>query len=309
MKNKLLFFTAILFLAISFPNHGQAQFTVKKTEQIKEILTGYSAIFIPQTDKILFSNEKNDGISVFDLKSRKQKTLNAEKGSGFEPSISADGETVFYKSFIFNENGKRYSSVISQNIETGNKTEILANQRDLSSVIAYAEGVAFMNNSEIKTYNKKKKCVETCSETVAFTSPTMDLVCFQKGIQKTLNPLGKGNYIWVSVSPDKTKILFNKAGKGTYVSDLNGKIIADLGRLHAAKWSADGKWIIGMNDYDDGHKYTSSKIVITSLSGKIRQELELANNNIALNPSISSDNTKIVFNNEKGQIFLVSLEK
>lgn len=309
MKNKLLLFTAMLFLAVSFPKYGEAQFSVKKIEQITNINAGYSAIFTPNGEKILFSTENNNGISVFDLKLRKQTTLNTEKGSGFEPSISTDGKIVFYKSFVFDETGRRYSSIISQNIETGKKTEILAKQRNLSSVHASAESVIYMNNSQVKSYSSKKKCAQNCTENVAFTSPNMDLVVFNNGIEKVINPFGEGNYIWVSISPDKTKVLFNKVGKGTFVADLNGKIIAKLGRLHAAKWSADGKWIIGMNDFDDGHQYTSSKIVIASANGKTRQELELANAKIALSPSISSDNTKIVFNNEKGQIFILNLEK
>ena len=309
MKNKLLLLLVLFFLVLTFPKYGQAQFSIKKIRQISEISTGYNAVFTPKADKFIFSSENSNGLFIYDIKLRKQKVLNTEKGSGFEPSISTDGEMVFYKSFIFDETGKRQSSIMSQNIETGEKTEILAKQRNLSSAIAYAEGVIYMNNSKVQGYNSKKKCVQNCSENVAFTSPDMDLVVFNNGVEKVLNPFGKGNYIWVSISPDKQKVLFNKAGRGTFVVDLNGEIIAELGRLHAAKWSVDGKWIIGMNDYDDGHQYTSSKIVISSANGKTRQELELVNQKIALSPSMSSDNTKIVFNNEKGQIFILNLEK
>ena len=309
MKNKLLLFVALFFVAVAFPKQGRAQFSVKKVTQVTEINTGFSAIFTTKADKILFTSENNNGLSVFDLKTKTQKVLNSEKGSGFEPSLSADGKTIFYKSFIFDESGRRFSSIKSQNIATGVKNELVSKQRDLSSVIASAEGVNYMNKAKVKAYNSKKKCTQACAENVAFTSSNLDLVVFANGKEKVLNPFGKGNYIWVSISPDKTKILFNKAGKGTSIADLNGKIVAKLGRLHAAKWSADGKWIVGMNDYDNGHAFTSSKIVIASENGKTRQELELSKNGIALNPSISNDNSKIIFNNEKGQIFIIELDK
>ncbi|RLD78069.1 MAG: hypothetical protein DRJ10_10920 [Bacteroidetes bacterium] len=103
--------------------------------------------------------------------------------------------------------------------------------------------------------------------------------------------------------------MFNKTGEGTYICELNGKIIANLGRLSAAKWSNNGLWVIGMNDYDDGKQYTSSQIVLCSADGKTRQSLELKNQKIALFPDISADYSKIVFNDEKGKIYILFLKK
>ena len=311
MKNnsQFIFFAALLILYVFSPLHSQAQFKVKKAVQIKEIQSGFNPIFTPKADKIIFSSQDNVGLSLYDMKTKAQKKLNSDVGSGFEACISADGKTVFYKSFIFDNTGKRLSTITAQDIESGKKTEIIKKQRNLSSVISQNKEAVFINNSELKTYGLKQKKLSVSNQTAAFTDHNMDLVIYKNGVKKTVNPLGKGVYIWVSLSPDKTKILFNKSGKGTYISDLQGKIITDLGRLHAAKWSANGKWVVGMDDYDNGHEFTSSQIIIHSANGKQKQKIELPNNKIALNPDISANNKKIVFHNPKGQVFIVKLKK
>ncbi|MCF6242999.1 MAG: hypothetical protein L3J74_16860, partial [Bacteroidales bacterium] len=143
---------------------------------------------------------------------------------------------------------------------------------------------------------------------LAFTDADLNLVVYKNGKQHILNPFGKGNYIWVSVSPDGTKILFTKTGKGTFICDSEGKNIINLGRLHAAKWSKDGKWVIGMNDFDDGSKYTNSQIIIISPKGINRQVLDLKDIKIALYPDLSDDNSKITFNTDNGKIYVITLK-
>lgn len=306
LKIKLSLF---FLLSISFSGISQSSFEIEKMEKLTEIPFGFNAIFTPKAEKIVYSNQENVGLAVFDIKTKQVKNLNSDAGAGFEPSISSDGSIIFYKSYQFDENGKRFSSIIAQNIKSSVKTSIIENQRELSSVFASQQNAAFLVNSEVKIYNSKQKKVKSCTETLAFTDSNMDLVLCVAGKTKIVNPLGKQNYIWVSLSPDKTKILFNQGGKGAYIADLNGNILTKLGKINAAKWSYDGKWIVGMNDTDDGQEYVSSSIVIASVNGKEVKNLELKNQKIALFPALSSDNSQLVFNNEKGEIFILSFKR
>lgn len=308
MTKKINFAVFLLFsLTVFLPGLKAQNMSVKKVQKINEISEGYVACFIPNSSKILFTSVNNNGIKTYNFNTLKIKTLNSDAGAGFEPLISPDGKLVYYKTFQFNAQGKRYSTLISQDIDSKIKKEISSNQRNLSSPKAVSGGVAFIANNSAKAYNTGTSKIKACDQTACFTAPNMDLVLTKNGERKVLNPLGKGNYIWVSLSPKKDKILFNKAGKGTYICDLKGNILAELGRIHAAKWSADGTKIIGMNDFDNGHNYTSSKIVITDEYGKNRNVLKLDKHKIALFPDLSDDNSKIVFNNEKGEVFLIQL--
>ena len=311
MKNKYIFKFLLLGLfstLILKTSYSQEEFQIREMNKIDAIEAGYNATFSPDGTKILYSSINSNGLYLYELTNENISELNKNTGAGFEPCFSADGQFVYFKSFEFDNSGKRWSYIAEQNIESGELNKLTAPKRNLSNANMKNGNLLFADNDELNVYNPLKKEIKRSVATAVFTNGAMDLILFNNGEKKVLNPFGKGNYIWVSLSPDGSKILFNKAGKGTYVSDLEGNILVDLGRLHAAKWSADGNYIIGMNDYDDGHQYTSSKIVLIDKNGKNRQELELANEKIALYPALSSDNKKLVFNNEKGELFILYFE-
>jgi Tol biopolymer transport system component len=304
----LSFLFVLSILLIPFFAKSQNRIAINKIEQIKEIQTGYNVFFSPTGDNLFFTSLENDGLSVYKLKNKKVLTLNSDLGAGFEPSISKDGKTIFYKTYTIDPFGKRYSSIIAQNIETLEKDEVIENQRNLSSVYVSENDVLFADGEQIKKFFSSQKQIKACNETAVFTNSNLDLIVFNNQEIKILNPIGKQNYIWVSLSPDKRKILFNAAGKASYVCNLEGKMVAELGRINAPKWSKTGEYIIGMNDKDNGEEYTSSEIVLFSTKNFQKQVLELKDYPIALFPSFSPNDSKIVFNNPKGEVFLISLK-
>ena len=78
-------------------------------------------------------------------------------------------------------------------------------------------------------------------------------------------------------------ILFTATGKGTYICDLKGKILAEFGLLNAPVWYNDN-FIAGMYDKDDGHKVISSEIVLISVDGKNKYPIS-TKGEIAMYPS------------------------
>jgi Tol biopolymer transport system component len=123
-----------------------------------------------------------------------------------------------------------------------------------------------------------------------------------------LAPLGEGNYIWPSVSPDGTKLLFTRAGKGTYFYDLQGNILANLGHANAPQWSPDGKWILFMKDYDNGTDVKSSDIFAYNLLNSQTTQLSDTKDIHEMYPQWSSDGQKVIFNSADGKIFLMELK-
>ena len=94
------------------------------------------------------------------------------------------------------------------------------------------------------------------------------------------------------------------SGGGTYICDLSGKILVDLGNIHAPKWSPDGKWIVYMDDKDDGYNFTSSEIHVISSDGKWDIPLTSTENEIELYPAWGPQN-EIVYSTESGRIYLL----
>lgn len=127
------------------------------------------------------------------------------------------------------------------------------------------------------------------------------------GSNRTLAPAGDRLYIWASVSPDGKAILFRAVARGTYICDLEGKILQELGQLNAPVW-AGKDWVIGMEDQDDGHRYTASEITAVHTGTGNRQVLTTASEEIALNPAISPNRDRLVFENEKGELFTMQIK-
>ena len=307
MISKTLIFT-ILCLAGQLL-YAQKHFSINKVNELKGLPAGSASVFINNSNNIVFSSITSDGLYFYDVNKKTVETLNTDNGAGFQFHLAENGKTVVYKSYIMDASGRRQSSIYEQNIASKERKAIVEYARGLGSISYHDDNLLYMHHGKVEVHTMKTITSKSEKATAVFTDDDLNLVLLRNNQKVILNPLGNGNYIWVSLSPDRQKILFNKAGKGTFVCDLKAKITANLGRLHAAKWADDGNWIIGMNDFDDGQKYTSSQIVLCSVDGKKRQSLELKNHKIALFPDISSNYSKIVFNDEKGKLYIISLEK
>ena len=116
----------------------------------------------------------------------------------------------------------------------------------------------------------------------------------------------ESRYIWVSLSPDSKKILFTAAGKGTYICDLKGKILASLGYLNAPVWF-NNEYVVGMEDKDDGHQVISSKIVMMSVANNTKTEISTTGK-IAMYPTASGKANRIAYHCENGEIENISIK-
>ena len=132
----------------------------------------------------------------------------------------------------------------------------------------------------------------------------LELNLYRNGEKVVLKPHGDANYIWASLSPDQTMILFNTKF-GTAVCDLNGNEIINVGNVNAPVWFGND-YIVGMNDQHDGYYFTSSNIVIASVDGLERQELTDAKE-MGYYPDVDAQSGRIVYHTEKGQIRLMQL--
>ena len=132
----------------------------------------------------------------------------------------------------------------------------------------------------------------------------LNLNLYRNGKQIVLKPHGDVNYIWSSLSPDQTKILFNTQ-RGTAICDLQGKELVNLGNINAPVWYGND-YVVGMNDQHDGYFITSSNIVIASIDGVERVSLTDAAD-MGYYPDVDAVAGRIVYTNEKGEIRLLQL--
>ena len=132
-----------------------------------------------------------------------------------------------------------------------------------------------------------------------------ELILHQNGICRKLTPDGAdAHYIWSSVSPDGTKILYNTQ-HGTSICDLQGHKLAYLGHVNAPVWYGND-FVVGHQDLAEDVETVSSVILMAKADGTHVQQLT-SNSEIAMYPSVSASTGRIVYNNLQGDIRMMQL--
>ncbi|MCF7832093.1 MAG: hypothetical protein K9N05_00780 [Candidatus Marinimicrobia bacterium] len=172
-----------------------------------------------------------------------------------------------------------------------NETTVIIDKKRLDIVPKITEhGVYYLEDSKIKTNNVLAKP----SAKPVVMSYNRSLLIHSYGTSKILKPLGEDKfYIWPSVSPDNSKVVFVDIND-LYVIDMNGNVIFNIKEARAPKWSPDGKWIAFMRDSDDGHAFISSDIYVVRVEDQKVFKLTDTEDRIEMNPSWSPDGTQIV---------------
>ena len=258
----------------------------------------------PKGDYILLTGAQLNGLAKYDLASKKVEVLSKALGAGYNPAISDSGDAVAYREDRF-EKGLRSTDVKVKNFATGESKSLAKGVRNFNAVcIEGNTAVTVTDGRQVKTAIGNRRTTRAKQATVSIVN--RQLVLSVDGKSTILTPNGTDkSYLWPTLSPDKTKVCYYVGGDGCYVCNLNGKIVARLGALRAAKWY-DNNVVVGMHDTDDGHVITSSEIVAATLDGK-RQVLTDSSVK-AMYPYASSEARKIVFGTDEGETYIINLK-
>lgn len=258
----------------------------------------------PKGDYILLTGAQLNGLAKYDLASKKVEVVSKALGAGYNPAISDDGDAVAFREDRF-EKGLRSTDVKVKNFATGESRTLSKGVRNFNAVsIEGGTAVTVTDGRQAKTTISNRRTSRAKQATVSIVN--RQLVLSIDGKSTTLTPNGADkSYLWPTLSPDKTRICYYVGGEGCYVCNLNGKIVARLGALRAAKWY-DNNVVVGMHDTDDGYVITSSEIVAVTLAGK-RQVLTDSSVK-AMYPYASSEARKIVFGTDEGETYIINLK-
>lgn len=298
----------LLFLSL-FAFQLQAQeISVAKTRKLATHADGgyFLSAVSPDGRKILLSEPGYMGISLMDIRTGRITTVTDLPGAGFEPGFTGDGNFIIFKADDFS-GVRKLSSLLSFEVATGETRTLLPNTRNLTSpavsgarIFCLSEGLLISSatgTTALKSY--------ATTDTVLLLEDLTPVI-YLNGRKKTLKPNGEGSYIWASLSPDKTKVLYYFTGKGTFISDIEGRILAAPGRISAPKW-LNNQIIIGMDDRDDGHVMTGSEIVCFSLGSNETTYLTSTASRTEMYPFPLPGGKSVVFQTSEGDIFLMKL--
>lgn len=301
----------VILLLIFMAVHNVAQNVVvledKAITNLKEGKFFFPAAS-PDGNYILFSSITYKGLWSKNITSGKISKITNANGAGYEPGFSTFANEIIFREDKFIQ-GKRISSINSYDLVSKKTNVIEEGIRDLKicrdNVNAFTN---YVKENEIQLMPKQKMVQKTTlNEKTVFIQDTK-IVLTDNGSSRLFLPMGEGNYIWPSLSPDKTKLLFTFAGKGTFVSSLTGTILKHIGYANYPSWSPDGNWIVFMKDIDDGEKIISSDVYIANINTGKYFNLTSGKNDIELYPKWGKDISEIFYNTNNGQIRKIKLQ-
>lgn len=293
MKMKLM---AIALLVTGFLQAQSVE--VKSKEKLPLAETAHNPILDESGKKILFTTEDYKGLKLYDSSKNEQVTVSTENGAGYKPVFTADGSEVYYRKTSYKD-GFRYDALLKTDLKKMKEDEVVVSSRSLKTPIAMKNGIVVASEG---------KLLKTTKEVAPYATIEGNKIALYQGNTRTeLQPCGSNviGYVWPSVSPDGTKLLFHCAGKGTFVSDLKGSILHSLGAINAPVWYTND-FVVGMLDKSNDGVYTESKVLISSVDGTYQKTLT-DQSEIALYPSVASKANNVAYSTLNGEIFILTL--
>jgi len=258
---------------------------------------------VPGTDYLLVAGGGYNGLSLLTIRNGTLIPVSDEPGAGYEPAATADGKKIFYRSDSFTDNMK-YSSVYCYDIESGEKELMMTKSRDVLSPAVTGNTVMLKSEGGMKI-EQAGPVIKSGGPAVFLVVEDLLPVIYIDGKRNVLKPNGDGFYIWASLSPDGTMILYNYQGRGTFICDLSGKIIHEAGKINAPRWF-NNRLVIGMDDKDDGYRITSSELVYYSLDDMKLSSFTSTPDRSEMFP-FASGNRRIAFCTDNGELYIMKV--
>ena len=303
----------VLTLAAVAALTAQAQqFEVVSTQQLSVgVEDVFHPKFTPDGNSLLVSSAGYDGIGIIDIKTQKYQKITDMRGAGWMPAISEDGKTLVVRQ---KDDEIQGNSLYSINLNTLERTAILQ-KADHFNQVSFVNGkvsVGLQGKVTTKQVTRPISAVQLPNE-IFVAEEDLKIAVYNNGRRIELDPL-KGQYgswdpqyCWVSLSPDKSKILFHCANN-SFVCDLNGKNVVNLGEMNCPQWR-DNNYVVGHNEDHDGYYLTKGEIFIIGANGKNLQQLSTTSSEIKTFPAVSADGSKIAFHTEDGKLYLMTIKE
>ncbi|MBR6520554.1 MAG: PD40 domain-containing protein [Paludibacteraceae bacterium] len=307
MKKLLLTLAAVAALT------AQAQqFEVVSTQQLSVgVEDVFHPKFTPDGKSLLVSSAGYDGIGIIDLKTQKYQKITDMRGAGWMPAISEDSKTLVVRQ---KDDEIQGNSLFSINLNTLERTAILQ-KADHFNQINFVNGkvsVGLQGKVTTKQVTRPISAVQMPNE-IFVAEEDLKIAVYNNGRRIELDPL-KGQfgswdpqYIWVSLSPDKTKVLFH-CSNNAYVCDLNGGNLVKLGHMGCPQWRGNNH-VVGHREAHDGYRLTKGEILIVGVDGKNIQQLSTTSSEIKTFPAVSADGSQIAFHTEDGKLYLMTIKE
>jgi Tol biopolymer transport system component len=298
--NRILICAAVVFMTSSL----LAQPRILRTEQlpVEPSKRWTQPQFGPDGASIFFTASDLSGIWQFRPTTKVTTLITSDQGAGAAFAVSPDGKKIVYRRTTpATATMARQQEIVLSDL-VGKSSSILSTGSSLPAP-SYADGrVVYTESGKTRNLALRKSPANVTLLGLEDSKISLN----KNGVKVLINPLNSGRYIWPVLSPMKDRLVAYHMEQGTFVCDLEGKNVRMLGRRNAPVWTRDGKWIVFMNDEDDGHVIRTSDIWMISPDSTSVIPLTKTPNIGEMYPNCSPTENKIVCSTMDGRLFLIT---
>jgi Tol biopolymer transport system component len=301
---KTVFSLLLLLLSLGVSGQEIKMRSVTKVRPVDNksyMLTGT----VPDSRNLLVTGEGYAGLFLLDSRRGRVSQISPDVGAGYEPAVTADGKSVIYRSDVFSDQ-KKYTSLYKYDLETGKTVTLIDKERGVLPAAVSGNRILLKSDDKSRIETSGSGLLKGTGDDTFIVTEDLVPVLYTGAERKPLRPNGEGYYIWVSLSPDKSKIVYSFQGQNTFICNREGRILYDAGKINAPKWLNDNI-IIGMDDKDDGHRVVSSEIVYYSLPAEKRSYLTATGTRSEMFPFPVSGGKKLAFCTDGGEIYIMKI--
>jgi len=296
-----------LVLLLSITGLSAKELVVKAIRQLSTAIV--EPVFFPSYSadgaRIYYTGNANQGLYELNRSTLEAHQLTAAPGAGYRPLALKDGSVIFRQDSY--QQGRKYTALVR--IQAGHTARILEPTRFLSPAEQVNDLiVALAGNTPLYLTMSGTRAQLPARAPTILIPDNLALRTLADGSLQNLEPLGPGNYIWGQLSSASQRVVFTLVGQGTYICDLKGQDLVKIGPAHAAQWSPDGQLLVYMQDLDDGERYTSSEIWVTTARGKQSWMITDTPEQIEMYPCWSPDGEYISYHTLDGELFEAALQ-
>lgn len=278
MKTRTFILAAALGVCASM---SATDITAVYTKKVDVGCDAHHPTLSPNGKVVLFTSEDYTGLKSLNLLTNEVSVIDETPKAGFNPRFTADGNEVVYRTAI-KEDGISQNDVKRYSFASKAKTQLMKHSKDMvntPSLVGDTYAYAFA----------KKQAMEISIN----------------GVKKEINPIEYGyRYLWPSVSPSATKLVFSEVYSGLFVSNVDGtqaKNLASRGDFPC--WVGD-KFVVALSTKDDGYVITSAKIIaIEVATGKVTT---LTDDSVRVD-GLTAIADKIVYTTEDGEMYIMNI--